>query len=228
MTQGWGLFYLRFPEGSGCMRRVFIPTKPAPATFTVISVSKCLPAFGVACKSTQASESIRRELTPGPASSSDLTSLRISFPFWKMKVVRPRCAGLGAHVLESGCLTLLLPGCSLLSKFLNLAVPQCPHLSKQRLGEDLSVGAGTEIKLVNPVYVKCLESTQQKISAFYLLLLLLIIITTCLREFEGNQMRQMHMKALSANGKCTVFTQIGVLTFIFKTLRGGRLDGSVS
>lgn len=116
-------------------------------------------------------------------------------------MVRPSCAGLGAYVLESDCLPLLLPGCSLLSRFLNLAGPQGPHLSKQELGEDLSLGAGAEIKLVNTVYVKCLESTQQKISAFYLLLLLLIIITTYLRGFGGNQMRQMHMKAFSTNAQ---------------------------
>lgn len=63
--------------------------------------------------------------------------------------MRPGWAGLGARALGSDSLTLPIPSCSLLRKFLNLAVPQFPYLSQQRLGEDLSLGAAAEIKLVN-------------------------------------------------------------------------------
>ena len=81
------------------------------------------------------------------APSSDLTSLNFSFPLWKMRILRPGWAGRGACALESNSLTLTLPSCSLLSKFLNLAVPQVPYLSQQRLGEDLApAGAAAEIK----------------------------------------------------------------------------------
>lgn len=130
------------------MRRVLTTIRPALATFAVILISNYLLVLGVAFKGT-GFRSIRRGLTTGPTPLSDLTSPNFSFPFWKMRMMRPGWAGLGAHVLESDSPTLPLPSCSLLSKFLNLAVPQFPYLSQQGLGEDLSLGAAAEIKLVN-------------------------------------------------------------------------------
>lgn len=123
-------------------------------TFTVILILKHLWYLEWHL-SAQASESIRRGLTPGPTPSSDLTFSNFSFPFWKMRILRPGWAGQGragqeACALESDSLTLLLSSDSLLSNFLNLAVPQFPYLSQQGLGEDLSAaGAAAEIKLVS-------------------------------------------------------------------------------
>lgn len=63
-------------------------------------------------------------------SSSDLTSLSLSFPLGKMRIGQLSCAALGTCALESECPTLLFTSCTPLSKFLNLAVPPFPHLSK--------------------------------------------------------------------------------------------------
>lgn len=77
----------------------------------------------------------------------------------------------------SGANLLLLPSCSFLSKFPNLAVPQFPYLSQQGLGEDLSLGAVAAIKLANicqvlreyPAKVKCFLSVIVIINHYYCL-----------------------------------------------------------
>lgn len=60
--------------------------------------------------------------------------------------VRQRRAGLGARAQQPDCPVLLLKSCALLSKFLNLAVPRFPNVSKHELGLNLSPGAAAGIK----------------------------------------------------------------------------------
>lgn len=72
----------------------FLTTRPALVTFPVILILKHLWYLEWHL-SAQTSQSIRRGLTAGPTPSSDLIFSNFSFPFWKMRILRPGWAGQG-------------------------------------------------------------------------------------------------------------------------------------